>query len=290
MARSYPSGLQNQLPPLKVNGSSDSYPSDAICLKSKLVLDKAFIIKAKEAKYYVRNKVIIADEALELSTLVKKGTSFITRRALIAEALLEDAVMLFEDETDIKVIPEGYNYVPGGKLDDLMVSKNGNRLYVDGDLIITSDCENALDKLEGIRVNGSIMIAAKLRDKLQELDAEYNEIVNIKGNIIADKGILSISKQTLLSHNDGVTIIDCGMVKLDKDITPSEIEEKLQFIGCGVVSCHPDQRGVIELVSEDVGHISDKDLGGLELMDDEEDESKLYQKDTQVINAATYTM
>ena len=286
----YPSGLQNQLPPLKVNGSSDSYPSDAICLKSKLVLDKAFIIKAKEAKYYVRNKVIIADEALELSTLVKKGTSFITRRALIAEALLEDAVMLFEDETDIKVIPEGYNYVPGGKLDDLMVSKNGNRLYVDGDLIITSDCENALDKLEGIRVNGSIMIAAKLRDKLQELDAEYNEIVNIKGNIIADKGILSISKQTLLSHNDGVTIIDCGMVKLDKDITPSEIEEKLQFIGCGVVSCHPDQRGVIELVSEDVGHISDKDLGGLELMDDEEDESKLYQKDTQVINAATYTM
>ena len=286
----YPSGLQNQLPPINVNGSTTTYPSDAICLKNKLILDKAFIIKAKEAKYYVKNKVVIADETLDISALVNKGASFITRRAIIADALLEDGVGLFADETEIISIPAGFRYVQGGNLSDLIGSKSENKLYVDGDLIITSDSENALSKLSGIRVNGSILITEKLKDKLQELDAEYNEIKKIKGNIIADKGILSISKQTLLSLNDGVTIIDCGIVKLDKAITPSEIEEKLQFIGCGVVACNTDQRGVVELVSEDVGSINDKDLEGLDLLGEEGDESMLYQKNTQVINAATYKM
>lgn len=286
----YPSGLQNHLPILKVNGSTSTYPSDAICLKNKLILDKAFIVKAKQAKYYVKNKVIIADDALDMSSLVKRGTSFITKRAIIAEALLEEGVHLFEDETDINVIPTDYRYVQGGNLSDLMVNKNGNKLYVDGDLIITSDSGNALSKLVGIRVTGSILIADKLEDKLLNLDAEYNDIKKIKGNIIADKGILKISKQTLMDNDDGVTILDCGMVKLDTDIIPSEIKEKLQFIDCGFISCSPAQREVIELVSEDVGIISEKEMGGLEALDKEEDALGLYQENTQVINAASYTM
>jgi hypothetical protein len=286
----YPSGLQNNLPMLKVNGSTSTYPSDAICLKNKLLLDKAFILKAKQSRYYVKNTVIIADELLDISPLVNKGTSFITSRAIIAEALLEEGVHLFEDETDIIVIPKDYSYVQGGKLNDLMINKNGNKLYVDGDLIITSDSGNALSKLAGIRVKGSILIADKLEDKLFDLDAEYKDIKKIKGNIIADKGILKISKQTLMVHDDGVTIIDCGMVKLDPDITPSEIKEKLQFIDCGFISCSPEQREVIELVSEDVGFISEKEMGGLEALDKEEDALDLYQENTQVINAASYTM
>ena len=286
----YPSGLQNQLPPLKVNGSTTTYPSDAICLKNKLILDKAFIIKAKEARYYVKNKVVIADEALNLSSLINKGSSFITKRAIISEALLEDGVHLFEDDTDIIIIPSGYRYVQGGNLNEMMVNKDGSKLYVDGDLIITADSENALDKLTGIRVNGSILLTDKLKDRFLKLDAEYDEIKKIKGNIITDKGILKISRQTLMGLDDGLTIIDCGMVTLDMDITPSEIEEMLQFIDCGAISCTSEQRGAIELVSEDVGYISDKGLGGLEKLGEEEDEPSLYQKNTQVINAATYKM
>ncbi len=286
----YPSGLNNQLPSLKVNGSTTTYPSDAICLKNKLILDKAFIFKAKKARYYVKNKVVLDDEALDIKALADKGVSFITRRAIIAEGLLEDGVRLFDDETDIIMIPTGYSYVTGGNLNDMMVNKNGNKLYVDGDLIITSDSENALKKLLGIRVSGSILLADKLKDKLLDLDAEYNDIKKIKGNIIADKGILMIGRQTIVDLDDGVTIIDCGMVKLDKDITPSEIQEKLQFIDCGYIACSPEQRDVIELVSEDVGFIGDNKSDGFETVDEEEDSSKLYQKNTQVINVATYNM
>jgi hypothetical protein len=94
----------------------------------------------------------------------------------------------------------------------------------------------------------------------------------------------------LTDSDDGLTIMDCGIVKLDAEIFPSEIEEKLQFIDCGVVSCSTDQRGVIELVSEDVGLISDKGIGGLESLVEDEDSPNLYQKNTQVINAASYKM
>lgn len=287
---SYPMGLQKLLPPLKVNGTTDTYPSDAIILKNKLIIDKVFILKAKEAKYYVKNKVLIADEALDILSLVTKGSSFITKRAVIAEDLLENAVQLFEDETDIAIIPTGYRYVHGGKLDDLMVNKNGNKLYVDGDLIITAESGNAISKLAGIRVNGSILVANKLKDSLLTLDAEYNDIKLIKGNIIADKGMVRINKQTIKDLDDGVTILDCGMVQLDSDLTTSDIGEKLQFIDCGVIACHPEQRGVIELVSEDVGLINDKGLAEISTTDDVSESSSLYQKNTQVINAATYTM
>lgn len=287
---SYPKDLQNQMPPLKVNGSIDTYPSDAILLKNRLTIDKVFILKAKEAKYYVKNKVVITDETLDISSLISKGSSFITKRAIIAESLLQNALQLFEDETDITLIPTGYGYVQGGKLDDSMISKNGNKLYVDGDLIITKESESALSKLIGVRVKGSILVANKLTDKLLHLDAEYNDIKQIKGNIMADKGMLKISSHTIAGLDEGLTIIDCGMVQLDSDIISSDIEEKLQFIGCGVIACHLEQRGVIELVSEDVGLINDKGLAEIDDLGDFAENSNLYQKNTQVINTANYKM
>lgn len=280
---SYPSDLQNQLPPISVNGTIESYPSDAIRLKNKQIIDKIFILKAKSTKYYAKNKIIIADESLDLSSLITKGTSFITKKAVIAENLLEDAIKLFEDDTDIMIIPSGYRYIEEETLNDFIINKYGDKIYVDGDLIINSDSENALSKLTGIRVNGSILIVKKLVDRLLNLDVEYKDIKVIKGKIIKDKGNLSINKNTLSGITDGVTISDCGMVKISSDITPEEIEEKLQFFGCGYISCHPDQRGAVELVSEDVGFINDEDKA-------ESADSSLYNKNTQVINSASYNL
>ena len=290
---SYPSDLQNQLPPISVNGSTNTYPSDAICLKDRIVLDKAFLYKAKEARYYVEDKVVIADEALDVASLAAKGSSFITKTAIIPETLLENAVQLFEDDTDIIEIPAGYRYVQGGKLDNLTVNQNGSKLFVDGDLMITSESEKALSKLTDIKVNGAIYIFDKLMDMLLTIHANYNELKQIRGNIIADKGMLSISKHTLEGMNDGVTIIDCGMVQIHEDVTPSEIENKLQFIGCGFISCYPEQKGVVNMVSEDVGLIKDKAIAKSDNPDEasgDPDESSLYPKDTQVINSASYKM
>ncbi len=53
---SYSTNIKDKLPPIKVNGSIDSYPGDAIRLKSKLILDKTFILRAKGEKYYVKKQ------------------------------------------------------------------------------------------------------------------------------------------------------------------------------------------------------------------------------------------
>lgn len=284
----YPSSLQNKLPPIKVNGSTTSYPSDAIYLKNTFTLDKVFILRAKDSKYFVKNKVIISDDTLDLSSLITKGTFFITKKAVIAENLLDKAIQLFNDETDIMVIPAGYKYIQSQELNDLVISKYGNKLYVDGDLIISSAGENALSKLTGLKVNGSILIADKLTDKLLSLDVEYNDLKKIKGKILAGKGMLNINKEYLKDLEDGITIIDCGYVQIDSDITAEEIREKLNFIDCGAIGCHPNQKAAIELVSEDVGYINDKVNQVFE--DTGEESSNLYDKNTQIINAAVYKM
>ena len=87
-----------------------------------------------------------------MSSLISKGTTFITNTAIIAENLLDKAILLFDDETDIKVLPAGYSYVEEGTLNDLMVSKHGDKIYVDGDLVITSESENTLKKITGLKV------------------------------------------------------------------------------------------------------------------------------------------
>lgn len=285
---SYPDDLGNCLPPININGTAEAYPADAIRLKKKLILDKSFIIRAKNAKYYVKNKVIIADETLDISSLAAKHTTFITKKAIIAENLLESAARLFSDDTEIIVIPAGYAYVQEDTLDELMIKKYGDKLFVDGDLIIQSESENALNKLSGLRVNGTVMILKRLADRLFSLDIEYNDIKYIKGSMIKDKGMLHISRHTLSRYNDGVTVSDCGIVKIDPDITPAEIEEKLQFTDCGMISCRPEQRAAVEIVSEDVGLI--KDMDGQGFMDLETDDASLYDKNTQVIKASSYKM
>lgn len=43
---------------------------------------------------------------------------------------------MFADDTEILSIPAGYAYVQECSLDNLLIKKYGDRLYVDGDLII----------------------------------------------------------------------------------------------------------------------------------------------------------
>lgn len=285
---SYPSSIQNLLPPIKINGTIDSYPSDAIRLKHRHIVDKTFLLIAKNAKYYAKNEVVIADESLDLSSLNEKGTFFITKKAIIAEKLLDSAINLFGDDTDITVIPAGYKYVQEEYLNNYVINKYGDKLYVDGDLVITSDNEDALHKLTGLKVNGSIMISNNLVDYLTSIDAEYEDLEIIKGIIIEDRGMINISKETLARYKYGVTISDCGKVELSPDITPEEIEEKLMFIDCGYILCSPEQKGSVEMVSEDVGYVDDRSEP--HIMNSEEDVSGISDKNTHVIKTVFYSL
>lgn len=284
---SYSTNIKDKLPPIKVNGSIDSYPGDAIRLKSKLILDKTFILRAKGEKYYVKNKVVIPDNDLDIAYLKEIGATFITKKAIIAEKLLEEAVALFDEHVKIKVIPDGLTYTSEKILNNNLIKKYGDKLYVDGDLIINNESENALDKLTRLKVVGTIFINEKFIDKLSTINPEYNDIEIIKGASIGDKPYLTIDKRKLNKYPEGLRVFDCGIVNIKEDIDPDEIEEKLEFVDCGVINCSEEQKSAVEIVSKDVGMITDRPvdkfkdlLGGFGLSD----------KDTKVINAANYIM
>ena len=290
---SYPSDIKGKLPKIKVNGSTDSYPSDAIRLKKNLLLDKTFILRAREAKYYVKNKLVISDENLDITSLVEKGATFITKKALIAESLLEKSLDLFDESVEIEMIPTGLVYIEGDELlNDNLIRKYGDKLYVGGGLTINLESENALNKLSKLVVKGDILIINKLMDTFYDKNLEYNSIKIIKGTIFKDKAFATIDKRMMEKQEDGITVTDCGVVNIKKDISPEEIEEKLQFIDCGVINCSPEQKSSVELVSEDVGVINDSDIGKLGGLGDLIKGSGLFDRnsDTKVVNAASYTM
>lgn len=287
---SYPDDIKDKLPIIKVNGSTDSYPGDAIRLKSKLVMDKTFILRGKGEKYYVRNKVVIPDKDLNIALLNEMGARFITRKAIIAENLLEEAVSLFDEHTEIKTIPDGLVYTDSQVLNNVLIRKHGDKLYVDGDLIIDQDSEAALDDLTKAQIEGTIFISNKLAGKLHNIDVEYKAIEETKGHRIVDKAFLTIDKRKLDKYVDGIGVFDCGIVNIKDDVTPEEIEEKLEFVDCGVINCNEDQKSAVETVAKDVGMITDNSKGKLGTLKGLMGGLGLGDKDTKVINATSYTM
>lgn len=287
---SYPSDIRDKLPVIKVNGNIETYPGDAIKLKSRLIMDKTFILRAKGDKYYVKSRVVIPDKDLDISPLKDMGTSFITSKAIIAEDLLEEALHLFDEKVDIKLIPHGFAYTKGQLLNDNLIRKQGDKLYVDGDLTIEPESAEALDKLTGLKVEGTVVINASLVDKFHKIDPEYNDMEIVKGTGIGDRGFLTVDRRMLDKYREGVRVYDCGVVTIKDDISPEEIEDSLQFMDCGIINCREEQKSAVESVSKDVGLITDspkdkkgslKDLlGGVGQSDE----------NTKVVNAASYTM
>lgn len=287
---SYPSDIKDLLPLIKVNGSTDSYPGDAIRLKNKLMMDRTFILRAKGEKYYVRNKVIIPDENLDIGSLVEKGASFITKKAVIADNLLEEALPLFDEHVEIKTIPAGYAYISGSILNDQIIRKHGDKLYVDGDLTIDNESEDALYKLTSLKVEGTVFIIDRLVDKLHSINPDYNNLEATKGATLGDKPFFTIDKATLDRYPEGVRILDCGIVNVKDDIDSDEIVEKLEFVDCGIINCSPEQKSAVEMVSKDVGLITDSVKGKMDSIKGLFGGLGQGDSDTKVINAATYTM
>lgn len=291
---SYPSDIVDKLPVLKVNGTIEPYPADAVRLKNKLVIDKTFILRAKNKKYYVKNKVIISDKDLVLNALTNEGVKFITEKAIILDSILEEALPLFDEHVEIKIIPDGFTYADGGVLDDVLIRKYGDKLYVDGDLVINIESEKALNMLTMLKVDGTVFVNDKLVERFYNINPLYSQMEITKGVAIGDRAFLTIDKDILDKYVEGIRVFDCGVVTIKNDVDPDMIDKKLEFIDCGIINCGKNQKNSVEVVSKDVGLIIDnqndiiggmKDLLGSIGLSDKERE-----KDTIVINVAEYTM
>lgn len=202
----------------------------------------------------------------------------------MAEALAERAVPLFDEKTDIEVLPDGCAYVDDDSLlDDTLLRRYGGKLYVDGDLTVSGDSAGALDQVSYLRVNGTLLVSRGMKDRVLGLDAVYDSLCVVGGTLLKDRPTVEVSAAMLEAGSDGVSVMDCAEVVFAGDITPALLKEKLvSLTGCACVNCTEQQRPVIEAIAQDVAHIS---CGG-----EEEESEEARDEDTVSISAVSYTL
>lgn len=251
----YPSTLQN-LPPILVNGSQKAYPGDAVKLKSTFLLDKIFLLRCRSQKYYVEKEVIITDETLDIESLLQKGVQFITKRGLLAEKLFEKAALLFDEDVELELIPEGYYYSKEKNLTKELLSESGGKIYIDGNFTLGSEDEEKIQDIFLI-VRGKLYADETLAEKFSVGRIKYEKLITVKKGAITieGRGMFDLTKDMLLDNPKGITVIGCGKVTLDAEIPNQELKDKVKIMGCGHVMCSKEQKSTVEILAEGCGRI-----------------------------------
>lgn len=277
-----PESLSGALSKMTVNGSSTVYPDDAVVMPSTLRVDRVFILRAKAQKYFVRKRVVVVDPNLDLERLANSGATLLTKGAVVAEPYLEAVLPLLPDGAKVAVVPENTYYVSDdAQLTPELVRKSGGKLYVAGDLSVPGTVGELLGQLSFLQVAGDVNLPEKLLDAFNALDAEVGgSIHTYRGRVLA--GLPSVTVDMAALEGDGLTVRDCGTVRIAEDVPYDLIVSKLRLADCGVL-CAPSQRSAVEQVSSDVFfHESDPDK-------DEEEDDDNKDPNAVFINCATYT-
>lgn len=283
----YPRSLSGHLGAIKVNGASECYPDDAVMLKRNFVMDKVFLLRAKnDTLYYAARRVVLTDPALDLSRLSAKGVSFQTAEVVVADSLLEQAIPLFDDEVEFTVVPDGTAFVNDDlTLDTAALRRFGPALYVNGDVTLTDPA--VPEQITYLKAMGSLRLAKALVDRMAGINAAYEHLIPLRANCICDQPTAKVGR-ALLEHQDGLTVDSCACVTLAEDIPPQLILERLDMIGCATVRCTPLQRAAVECVCKDVAVIQeigpDDDLSPISACND------IITGRKKVINAAEYQL
>lgn len=276
---------------ISVNGKLETYPAGAIFMKSNMVIDKLFAIRAKAGLYW-SNRFVFVNDSIDPAALAAKGARFSAKSAVVAEALAEGIVPLLNEDCDIVLVPDGTAFVPEKlTLDDTAVMRYGTKLFVNDDIEIDENAAAALAKLEYLYVNGDVTLAESLQQAFWALKATCGKVEIVKGSAatkITDRVVVKIDRKLLEAHPEGIAVSDCASVKIAKDIPAELISERLTISDCAGVSCSEEQESAVSLICTDVASIGgDSESGGIldmigGILGD--------MKDKKVINAAEYKL
>jgi hypothetical protein len=252
-----PRSLSGQIPGLQVNGITAVYPDEAIRLNRTAVLDRTFLLRAKEnALYWAAKRIIAVAPDLDAAALAAKGVRFDSREAILSESLAPVLVPLFEESTDLVIVPDGASVVQDDlELTDAALRRYGPKLYILGDLELTEDSAHALGQLEYLHVSGDVELPAALEEEFAALHADYKELHIIKGRKLSGMSRVQITRPMLLDAADGLFVTGCARVTLDETIEPELIRQKLTLQGCARVLCTEAQMGAVYAIANDVAHI-----------------------------------
>lgn len=280
----YPESLSGALGMLTVNGSTTCYPDGAVVLKRKAVIDRLFVLRAREALYWAGKRLIMVDPKLDPAALEAKGAKFSAPEAILAESKVEGLIGLLDEKADIIIVPDGTAVVQDDvALDSGTLKKYGSKLYITGDLTVEQEGAAALEGLEYLNVRGDVLVAENLKDllmeKAQEIEGEVT-VLKARGLTLRDQPMVRVTRRMLEREPEGVLVMDCAIAKLDEDVEEQLILERLSISDCAMVKCTREQEDAVTAVSQDVAQIGGEEEGGFGLPDD----------DAKAINAAEYVL
>ena len=292
----YPASMAPYMGRLAVNGEVRCIPDGCIELHPVFTVDKYFPLRAKQnGKYYVSQKVILTDPDVDVKALTDKNVHFVTERLLVREELILQAVPMFEENVEMDVIPTGFAYIEeGAELDEALLQKYGKQLYIDGDLTLTGESDSCFDKVERLWVNGDVRLLKRQAEAFSRVDATWRQLVFVKGRYVANKSRIVVDEAMFKASPDGVEIGNCAVLKVDKDVSPELILEKLSVRNCAQLFCSPEQKGVLQLVCDNVTKINEVGEQDGEEGDGETDKGVLgllkKANNSKVLNVDTYIL
>lgn len=253
----YPESMDSLLTSVSVNGVAEPYPDDCILLKRSFVMDEYFPLRAKRGgKYFAKNKVVIKNTRVDLKKLQEKEVRFLTRRLFVPEELIEEALPLFDEQTEIVAVPAGMALICDDVvLDSNLVRRNGPRLFIDGDLKLADECGDALKAVEKLIVKGKVTLKSSQEEAFSQVDADYDELELIKGRLIENKTTVQIDELLLQNSPEEVSVRNAAVVKLAETVSAELILNKLSVKNCGAVFCTKEQESAVTAVSENTGWI-----------------------------------
>lgn len=251
-----PRSMKGYTDKMLINGTTVLYPEDAVMLDSKFVMDKFFPLRVKEnEKYFVAKKLIIED-AVDADKLVEKNVRFETPCAVMRESKVEKLAGLFDITTKFNIIPEDMTFVKGdADLNDDLFDKSGCRLYVDGNLKVSTDFTK-LDKLEKLSVTGKLTVRESMYQEMKHVDIDAGEVEYLfEGKHIANSPKAKVDRALLMANEKGVRVVNCALLSIDKDVEPQLICDRLQIKNCAKVSCTEEQESAVHTVAENVAMV-----------------------------------
>lgn len=255
-----PVSLSAYLSRFHVNGSTECYPDDCIVLDAEFTPNAWFAPRARQERhYFVASRLRLTESGLDVSALAQKKVRFITPSALVPEGKPADAVLLFDETVKLTVIPSGYAFVSGDAvLDEALLAKYGGRLYIEGSLTVEARHASLLSRLEKPRIAGTVYLPESLEEPFRRTGAEYETLSFIKGRMLANKALLTVDDALLDASPDGVSIRNCGLLRIHNSVSAERILELVSTDCCGCILCSPQQKGAVELVSRNAGFIGNK--------------------------------
>lgn len=253
-----PESIFASLTGINVNGSTTCYPDDAIVLKRNAVIDKLFVLRAKNSLYWSDRRMIMVDPELDADKLKSKGVIFRTKEVIIAQSKLEALIELIDEKAEIITVPDGTAVV----LDDITLDEDslrryGKQLYVIGDVTVPKNAD-ALAELKYLNVRGDVEVPQAHKERLLALLTEASGEVKIakpEGAVLEDKPFVKITKWMLEKQPQGIEVCDCAVVKIADDIPKELIVERLHIEDCGVVRCSEELEDAVTMICTDVGSI-----------------------------------